>query len=289
MTDPSNQAPIPFRLLLDEAMKLTRKHFHQLYWPVAIPTALMLGLMNLSQFLTLQNIENQADPLAGLGTVGLSCGILAVFAVFGLLFYTAQWAGCTQAIEGTFISFPDTLRWTLRGQVLGTVVLYGLFVFVGFILCIAPGIFVFFGFLLYIPVMVHEGIFGMDALKASWDLIRYNPQRSFLRASGSKVVLLMLVGWILSYGLSLAIQLPIGLLQQALMFRDATAEGGTGISTAVLLLSLPGGIISGLASSVVQMYLGMGLGLLYFDIKRRRSGEDLEAELDQLTGGEPAL
>jgi hypothetical protein len=41
--------PIPFRLLLDEAMKLTRRHFGAMFLPVAVPLALLAGLVTVAQ------------------------------------------------------------------------------------------------------------------------------------------------------------------------------------------------------------------------------------------------
>ena len=43
MTEGIPAEPIPFRVLLDEAMKLTRRHFARMYLPVAIPIALLAG------------------------------------------------------------------------------------------------------------------------------------------------------------------------------------------------------------------------------------------------------
>ena len=40
--------PLPFRLLVDEAMKLTRRHFRQMFVPVALPIALAQSVVPVS-------------------------------------------------------------------------------------------------------------------------------------------------------------------------------------------------------------------------------------------------
>ena len=57
--------PIPFRLLIDEAVKWTRRHFRAMYLPVAVPISIVNGLIPVAQalwFSSLLNPEESPGP-----------------------------------------------------------------------------------------------------------------------------------------------------------------------------------------------------------------------------------
>lgn len=55
-----------------------------------------------------------------------------------------------------------------------------------------------------------------------------------------------------------------------------------------LWFQVPATLLGSLAQSAVVLYLSFGMALLYFDVRRRREGDDLEAALDELGGRPPA-
>ena len=54
--------PIPFRILVDEAMKLTRREFRRMYLPVAVPIALMSGILVWVQSTFMTGFMSASDP-----------------------------------------------------------------------------------------------------------------------------------------------------------------------------------------------------------------------------------
>jgi hypothetical protein len=79
---------------------------------------------------------------------------------------------------------------------LGTNILYGLVVLLGYIMCIVPGIIFILWFLLVVPVVMLEGLAGTAALRRSRELMRGN--------TGKGLSLMLVVG-ILGFVLSWAI------------------------------------------------------------------------------------
>jgi hypothetical protein len=50
----------------------------------------------------------------------------------------------------------------------------------------------------------------------------------------------------------------------------------------------PTAVMGALVQAAVSLYLAYGVAMLYFDTRRRMSGEDLEAELELLSRGAAA-
>ncbi len=50
----------------------------------------------------------------------------------------------------------------------------------------------------------------------------------------------------------------------------------------LLWLQVPGAVLGSLAEVAVTLYLSFGLTLLYFDLRRRKEGDDLEAAVAAL-------
>jgi hypothetical protein len=55
----------------------------------------------------------------------------------------------------------------------------------------------------------------------------------------------------------------------------------------LIWVQAPTAVAGALIQTAVSLYMAYGVAMLYFDTRRRMSGEDLEAELEILAG--PAL
>lgn len=284
---PTPLAPsLPFRQMLDEAVRQTRRHFRQIYPYVALPLVLVAGLVPLAQGLfyrdTFQGVAGQKGPalvrmMAGLGLFGLA--MLAFMVVFGLS-HGAMFAAATDALAGREISMRRAWGLMARPRVFGTLVLLGLAVTVGLALCVLPGVYLGLIYAFTVPVIVAESRFGTAALSRSAELARYNPQRKFDSDPRLHVFITVMVGTMLGYMINLLVQLPFILYQQFVVFRDmagAQKPDPGEMMARLTWLQIPAQMMGMLTNTAVNLYICFGLALLFFDLKSRKEGLDLEA------------
>jgi hypothetical protein len=284
--------PIPFRLLIDEAVKWTRRHFRAMYLPVAVPMAIANGLIPVAQALWFTNAlyGETADPARMLVGASAFMGVALLAGVVWGLGYGALVVGATDAHLGQPVSMKRGWLFMIRPNVFGTSLLVGLCVVVGCVFCLLPGLFLGVLFSMILPVMVAEGLYGMDAVTRSAQLVRYNPRGDFGQSPMLKVFLIFFLGYVLSAAVGMAVQLPFIAAQQILVFR-AAAEGNTDptrIMATATWLQVPGNMLNALATTAVQIYMAFALVSFYFDLRRRQEGGDLEAAIQEMRGPDPA-
>lgn len=191
--------PIPFRLLVDEAVKWTRRHFRSVYLPVAIPMALMNALLPAVQALWLNPAIYGGSPDPARMIVGLSALVVAsllVFLIWGLG-YGALLIAAVDAVQGQTVSMSRAWLTMVRPRVFGTCLLAALSVVVGCVLCVVPGLLMGLLFSMIVPAMAAEGRFGIDAFARSAQLARYNPRGDIGRSPLLKLFLLFFLGYLL--------------------------------------------------------------------------------------------
>jgi hypothetical protein len=177
-------------------------------------------------------------------------------------------------------------RAMFRLRAVGTLTLMWLAFFLGLIFCVLPGLYAGIVFGLTIPVMVEERLFGVSALARSSELLRHNPRRDVGDDPRLKLFVLSLVGVLLAYALSVVVQAPFLVAQQVLLFRGIAAgqrADPNALAAQMYWLQVPTAILGALAQVATQLYVSFGVALLFFDIKGRKEGADLEAALDELT------
>jgi len=277
--------PLPFRFLLDESVRHARRHFRQIYPAVAVPLALAAGTMPLLQGRLLWGAGRPAPtPEDMLGIGGFFVGIFA-FLVFYGLGYAALLTAAVDALAGRGVSMARAWRFVLRPKVLGTLVLTALAVGAGSFCCLLPGLYVALLFGLIVPVLVEEDRFGTGAMGRSAELMRYNPQRQLDADPRVKLFVVFFVGALLGYVMNLAVQLPFIVFQQVVVFRDI-ASGQRPDSVAMMQrlmwFQVPSQILGMLVNTAVHLYVSFGFALLFFDIRWRKEGLDLEAAIERL-------
>jgi hypothetical protein len=283
--------PMPFRLLLDEAARMMRRHFRSLYPAIALPLGLAylgLGVFNVYWVRSVASIDESADPFAMFGM----CGGLAVLILIMVLLQALA-TGVVGALAVDIAAGRPArvgARWgfVFRPAVLLSLLALGLLVGVGMMCCLVPGLAAAMYFGLLVPVMAEEGLTLRSAFRRSGDLASYNPTRRLAASPMVKVLVLLFVGYVLSQAISFLVQMPFALAQQVMMFRELAA--GNAPEEAMLhsrwqWLGVPGVVLGGLAQAAVLVYVGLGMALLYFDVRGRREGADLEAALDALLAG----
>jgi len=284
--------PLPFRLLVDEAMKLTRRHFRQMFVPVALPIALAQSVVPLAQSLAFRQglFAPAPEPAAAiLGMLGFITVALLATAAWGLG-YGALLVAATEAQTGAGVSMGRAWRTMLQPRVLGTSFLIAMSLLVGCALCFVPGVFLAILFSLAVPVMVVERIYGTTALARAAAIVRENPEGQFATSPMLRVFLIMVIGYVLSAAVGLLIQMPLIIIQQVVMFR-AAAEGQMAdpieLMSKMTLFQVPASFLNALAGTAVHIYLSFALSLFYFDLRRRQEGSDLEAAVREMEGQEP--
>lgn len=286
----SLEQPVPLRILLDEAARLGRRHFTRIFLPVAVPVAAAQVLMVVVQVRFMGSMAGGGDPAPAQVFTGLAdffAAILLFLAVYSLG-YGAMGAAAVDAAAGRELHLGRSWRFVLRPRVVATLFTMGLAISAGMMCCFLPGLWLLLLLGFALPAMVEEGEVLAGAWRRSSQLTRYNPQRRLAASPMLKIFVFLVVGMILSYAVSLVVQMPLIVAQQFLVFREA-ASGAADPETLLydprwLWLQVPSTAIGSLAQSAVVLYLSFGMALLYFDVRRRREGLDLEAALDELLG-----
>lgn len=292
---PNESQPIlrrmSLRSMLDEATHLTRRSFKQIFPTTAIPVAVASLLLVGAQALNpafkgfsdeMQPVELILFPLLMLGAAFLY-GL-----VFGLCSVTIQVAA-TAVVTGHQLDLGQCWRFTFRARVLGTLFLVWFAVGIGLLLCLIPGVIVMVLFGLCIPVMYAEDLYGLAALDRARALISLNPEGGFANHPALRLFGIGLVGYLLSYVASFAVQLPFAAVQWFVMFRSIpdAETGSTGLPMAWLWLQIPQNALGALATIAIFIYVNFAVALLYRDVRGARDGTDLHEALDGL--GAPRL
>lgn len=306
MTDPTARPPIqagpmPFLLLLDEAMRRTRRHFRAIFPAVAIPLALVAAATGMLQALWFQDLASgtagtagtaaMANPFVGLQTLAL---VLVQAFLVGIGVMALQKAA-VDATAGRPVDMKEAWRFAVRPRTLGTFILQFLAIVVSVLVCCVPVLYVMPLLSLVPVVMAEEKVYGPAALSRSAALTRYNPQRAFLDAPIVKAFVLIVLVVVLTYVVSILVTLPFQIPMYVSIFRDAAtgkdpAQAMESMSK-WLWVQVPSQVLQTLTTVALSLYSAFGYALLFFDIRARKEGSDLAAEIHSVFGpapGEPA-
>lgn len=284
--NPLPHQPIPFRVLIDQAMGLTRKHFTTLYPIPAVALAGGGALLVIGQASAYSGIKDMEVLMASPRSLFSALGNVFLFALL-YWFVVGLASATTSALAVDTVAGREPLPWerlffALNPRFWGTLLLVGLATIAAFCLCFFPAIYVMLLYCLVIPVMIEEGRFGLAALNRSQALIKYNPHREFFTAPMVKAFVIVVVIALLSYCAALLVQVPFLIVKQVLMFR-AIAQHGVENPMAMiseyLWLDIPAAVLGGLASAVITIYGSFTYALFFFDLRRRKEGDDLYAAL----------
>lgn len=300
MTDrPLDLQPLPFTVLLDEGVKLFRRHFRRTFLPVALPLALgqlvwlVLHTLWTSRMFELgaAGADGPAATMEIFGPVGFGLGCVGMALMFGLYFFTYGALG-KLAVDAVVTGAPsprEAWRFAFRPPVIGTQALVALLVGLSFVACCVGAIYVVPALSFTLPVMSEERRFGGAALSRSHELARYNPGRRFFDVPIVRVLLLLVVATALSWAVSFVFQLPVLLIQQWQFMRAAVESGEQlAMPQAALWLNVPAGVLGSLVQTAVQLYAALGVALLFVDTRKRKEAPDLESALSALEAEGPA-
>jgi hypothetical protein len=288
--------PIPFRVLIDQAMALTRRHFKAIY-PLAA------ALFTAGAALTVGAQMRMFSHIGPAGAMAKEFQFQSVisFLVFMFVVYLATYGLGTVAVgvlavdatAGRAVRVGSRLLAVFHPRFWGTLLLAGALTVLAMLFCFFPAIYVGLLFFLVIPVMVEEEKFGPAALGRSKDLIRFNPQRHFVNAPMVKAGVIALVIWLLSLTAGAVVQVPFAVVKQVLIIRRVLAHGagaGASFSPFIPWLDLPAALFGALIAAAIQLYGSFAIALFFFDVRSRKEGADLEGVLAEIeaAGSPPA-
>jgi hypothetical protein len=276
--------PMPFRVLLDEAMKLMRRHFGAIYLSVAIPLAVIAALSLAVQlrWMTTMTAARGMRPDIAASCFGFVLTLLLALLVQGLS-YSVLTAACVDGAMGRPIRMGAKWSFVVQPGTLGTLFLSFLAVAAGLVCLFLPGLYIALHLSFVIPVMAVEGLRGGSALGRAWRLAKFNPHRRFFDNPATKIFVLYLVGALLAYAVSFLIQLPFTAMQGYRVARTIAsghAANAQAFLGRALWWQIPSAILSSLVSTAIGVYTSFGLVLLYLDVVRRKEGGDLAAAIE---------
>lgn len=263
--------PLGIGEILDAAVKLYRDNFLTLIKVVAVvvvPVQILGALIVASaapgqEDLAPPGFEPTApgqapevDPSIVFVFLGGTLLFAALVAVAVQLATAASLRAVGEAYLGGRPEWSASLRFAFRriGPLLWILILSGVLMFVGFLLCVLPGIWLAVAWSVAIPAMLVEDRRGWEALKRSFGLVRHRWWPTFAALA---------LGWIIvtlvSTVLGAVIQLPFGLIGGTFLTEFFTSAIGDSVAQ---VLTTP------FVASVVA--------IIYFDLRVRKEGFDLE-------------
>lgn len=278
--------PMPFRFLIDEAMRYVRRHWREAFLPVALPVALLAGV---SGVLSLAKLERFYDAMAtgeppspfAMWSPSM-VAITLVDRFFVLAAFTAMAFAVTDAVSGRRFAVREAWSAALKPRAFGTAVLTALLTFAALVCCCVPILFV--GPLLSLTViaMRAEGVHGFAALSRSAELALYNPSRRFFDLVLVKLLGVGVIGFALYSLLSFIVSLPFSAPLWVEMFRQMSAGEPPILDPQGpwMWLQVPVGMVVSMALTGLFLYLFFCTALLFFDTRNRKEGRDLQQAMD---------
>jgi hypothetical protein len=266
--DPASLRPLRVGEILDTALTIYRQRAGTMIRAVVLviaPVQVLTAIVNLSA--PGNDVSTiRTDPTTGLEStsvdwslfLGFVAATLAV-AALGVIASQLATAACLKSVSGAYLgSEPDwkeSLRFA-RGHVRSLIwltILYGLGLGVGFLLCVAPAVYLYGAWAVATPVLLLEGKKGRRALGRSRQLVKGRWGPTFLA---------IVLGAILA-------AIVQGVLQGLLL--GLLVSGANDVVRAVA-----SAVAGTLGSALVTPFTAAVAVVLYFDLRVRKEGFDLE-------------
>lgn len=279
---------IPFRTLLDQVVVPARRHLREILLPVALP--IMIGglLLTVSQAVWLESLySSDADDIGAGFCVGFVAymGIaVALMGVYFLAFAVLIFASA-DAVAGRPINMGRSWKTVFKPEVLWAIFLLTVAYFGSLILCIVPALYVVPLLTFVLPAMAEEKLSWSQAFERSVELIHFNPSGRISQSPFVQTFVLLAVGLIFNYAITLAVQGPFTIVQQILIQREAFSGSldEADMMRTVTWLQVPAVVLGSLATAIAWFYTSFGSVILFRELRRRKEAPDLEAAIGQLT------
>jgi hypothetical protein len=253
--------PLGIGEILDAALAVYRRHAFALWRIVAVVVALPAALNGALAVA----VRQVGDPQANSGSLLLlELLVVIVSLVATSLATAAAYRLVADAYLGRPVDPDASLRFGLRRlvSVLWVSVLFGLGVFVGFLLVIVPGIYLTVAWSIATPVLLGENLRGSKAIRRSRALVRGR-----WWACAGVIYLMYLLEGIVYLGIVLVIGQIV----------DASGNDS--------VLFLEKGVTSLIASTLVLPFHVAVTTVLYIDLRVRKEGFDVQLLTHSLEPG----
>jgi len=280
--------------LLDLTFRIFRHRF-ALFATVGVLIAGMGNVAGLGMQLFLYSGDSALDPNADPFRFMIAFySVLPVFMVVYLLIYSTGAVVMFSVVRGVITGHETgwkealTAGWRRVPSMLFTAILSWIVIVFGMFLCLLPGLVAAILFALAVPVAFLESRSPFSALGRSVELIRSRGPRGLGSGNNSvRVLVIGLVTLVVWYALNVFASIPqaaamyIGMSSQGL---EMTPIGPSPLPMVWMLpLHLLGAIVQGL-------FIGITLipwAVLYFDIRVRHEGLDMEEKIYNLRSQAP--
>lgn len=281
MTTPAGEGPqlrpLAIGEILDVAIKIFLSHWRTLLMAalvVVVPVQIVITILTADY--AVQSFDFSADgsktPAETLEELNEYLGGLAISGILQACAVVLASAACFRAIAQAYLGEPadwrSSLAYAVRRmpQLLLITVLYVLGWVIGAIFFIVPGVWLYVAWAFGLPVLLVEGIRGRKALGRSFTLVKGRWWPTFG---------VLLLGFVLALVVSTVIQ-GVFLLG---MFADADND------IFVLVVSAIAGTVGLAITTPFQAAL---LAVVYFDLRVRKEGFDLQLLAERIGAGVPA-
>lgn len=277
---------VPIRRLIDDVVVHGKRHWRQILPSVAL-VQFSVGLLALvlqeRQLVLAASPQPSGEEL--LAFFGLFMPIFFIIMSVFMVAFAAVMVAAMDGLEGRPVDMKRAWGFALRPKVYLTNGVVFFLTMLSFMCCILPGLYVGPILAFVLPVMVHQGVFGREAIKRSIALAKYNPTGRWQDSSHLHILAVLVAGTLVNYALSFVAQLPLLVVQVVMTMRQA-AEGQLGEPVVPpLWLQVPTQFLVAIVTALSWIYWCFALAALYREILRRRDGGDLEQAIDRMTGG----
>ena len=281
--------------LLDLTFRIFRYRF-AVFAKVGVMIAVVNTTAGIFMNLAIYSGDNPLDPNTDpVGFMIAAYTALPIFLLASLLVYSAGativFAVVRGVITGNEVDGGKALAsgWKRIPSMVLTSILTWIAVMFGAIFCLLPGLYIGILFALAVPVAFLEGRSPFSALGRSLELIRNRGPKGLGSGNNAvRVVVIGLVTTVVWYALNVFASIPqaaavfIGLSSRGM---EMTPIGPSPLPmTWILPLYFVGAVVQG-------MFLGIVLipwAVLYFDIRVRHEGLDMEEKIHELKTRRPA-
>jgi hypothetical protein len=263
----TNLRPLGIGEILDAALTVYRKNFKTLFLAVLMVVLPLTILSTLITASTSENAFNYTETTTVEDQGSFIAGTI-VTSLISLLSFGLSTAACFHAVIRGYLAdgttWQESIRFGLRKAfpVIVLLILFGLGLIPMFILLIIPGIWLTVRWSVAVPALLAEELSPPAALGRSFKLVGGRWWATF----GALLAMYILV---------VILQLIVGVLMGALF---ATAENEVLIAAVYTLFSA-------LASAITLPVLAATVTILYYDLRVRKEGYDLQLAAGGMGGG----
>ena len=190
-----------------------------------------------------------------------------------------------RVVLGQQLGLVATLLYLVRPRVLLTVAMVVVPIVIGSFLLLVPGMFAMALLAPAIPVMVAERRYLLDAIGRSVGLMSRTGGAGAFASGAAKAFALLLVVVALSMLLTFVFQVPMQVITQGLIFREALSGVDPTADTLAITnwISLPFTLVTAVVSTFVYSFGFHAVALLYLDCVERAEAPALRRAVEGLS------